>query len=99
MSLGRNEKIIISIFILDQFSDTSEVQRFFTILGSGSPEEVPDADAGGDDAEFENNENKVVTLYKVSDASGKMRLDKVATKPLAQTLLDTNVRSKMILLE
>lgn len=61
------------------------------MLGSGSPEQIPDEDAGGDDLEFENHEARTVTLYKVSDSSGKMKIDKMGTKPLVQDLLDTNV--------
>jgi hypothetical protein len=38
---------------VDQFSTESEVQSFFTALGSGSRAEIADEAAGGDDAEFE----------------------------------------------
>lgn len=34
-----------------------------------------------------------VTLYKISDASGKVSSVKIAEKPLQQSLLDSNVRN------
>lgn len=51
---------------------------------------MPDESAGGDDEQFESNQEKVVTLYRVSDASGKMQVSKVASRPLQQSALDSN---------
>lgn len=78
------------IHIIDESATTDEVEEFFTTLGGGSPADVPEEHAGGDDEEFEKNEEKITTLYRVSDANGKMEVIKVATKPLQQSMLDTN---------
>jgi hypothetical protein len=40
-------------FLLDEYSNESEVSHFFEVLGTGSPGEVADETDGGDDAEFE----------------------------------------------
>lgn len=40
----------------DEFSDQAEFDIFFEKLGSGSADEVADEDSGGDDEEFEINE-------------------------------------------
>lgn len=78
------------IHIIDESATDGEIEDFFSALGGGSPADVPDEHAGGDDEEFEKNEEKVTTLYRVSDANGKMEVIKVATKPLQQSMLDTN---------
>lgn len=78
------------ITVIDEFSQESEVQRFFTALGGGSIADIPDESAGGDDEQYESNEERTVTLYRVSDASGKLKVDSVAQKPLQQSMLDTN---------
>lgn len=67
-----------------------DVQSFFTALGSGSPQDVPDESAGGDDEKFETAEERAVTLYKVSDGTGHLKIDPVSQKPLKQNLLDPN---------
>lgn len=78
------------VHIVDESSTEDEVAQFFEKLGSGSPTEVPDESAGGDDQEFEANQEKTVALYRVSDESGKLEVTKVASKPLRQSALDTN---------
>lgn len=78
------------VFFPDEFSSQDDVNEFFEILGSGSPADLPDESAGGDDEAFEAAQEKVVTLYRVSDASGRMDLSKVSSKPLQQSALDTN---------
>lgn len=74
----------------DEFSSENDQNQFFEILGSGSPSAVPDEGAGEDDAAFEQSEERIVTLYTVSDASGSLKVDPVATKPLKQEFLNTN---------
>lgn len=78
------------VTIIDEFCDSSEVARFFELLGSGSADDISDEEDGGDDKEFESSEERTVTLYKVSDSSGSLSVEQVATKPLTQDLLDTN---------
>ncbi|XP_059054982.1 gelsolin-like [Achroia grisella] len=57
---------------IDQYSSDVDVQKFFTALGSGAKDSVPDATAGGDDQSFERNEEQNVILTEVSDSSGKL---------------------------
>lgn len=54
----------------DEFSPESDFDAFFTALGGGSRDSVPEATAGGDDAQFEASEERAAALYRVSDASG-----------------------------
>ncbi|XP_063233933.1 gelsolin, cytoplasmic isoform X2 [Bacillus rossius redtenbacheri] len=78
------------VHIIDAFSTQGEVAEFFEQLGSGSADDVADEKDGGDDTEFERNQEAVVTLYKVSDESGEMTLSKVGVKPLHHNLLDSS---------
>ncbi|XP_023703559.1 gelsolin, cytoplasmic isoform X2 [Cryptotermes secundus] len=75
------------VHIIDEYSSQPETCRFFEELGSGSPDEVADETVGGDDAEFEKKQEAVVVLYRVSDSSGEVTVDKVAEKPLHQDML------------
>lgn len=78
------------ITVIDETSTEGEVKRFFELLGGGSPLDVPDESAGGDDETFESSVEKVVTLHRVSDATGSMKITQVAEKPLKQAMLDSN---------
>ncbi|XP_075227987.1 actin depolymerizing venom protein gelsolin 1-like [Lycorma delicatula] len=78
------------VTIVDSSSTETEVQKFFTELGSGSPSQVPDETKGGDDQEFESKQDATVTLYKVSDAGGKLVSEKISQKPLSQNMLVTD---------
>ncbi|GAB0094218.1 Gelsolin [Sergentomyia squamirostris] len=78
-----------NVQIIDEFSSPADQEEFFQILGSGSPSDVPDESAGEDDETFERNEERSVTLYKVSDASGQLQVDPVSQKPLKQEFLKT----------
>nr|A0A6B9KZ40.1 RecName: Full=Actin depolymerising venom protein gelsolin 1; Flags: Precursor [Platymeris rhadamanthus]QHB21506.1 venom gelsolin 1 [Platymeris rhadamanthus] len=73
------------VFIVDASSTSREVKEFFTKLGSGSPSEV--ANTSEDDQEYEKKQDAMVTLYKVSDASGKLVTEKLSEKPLKQSML------------
>ncbi|CAB3374990.1 Hypothetical predicted protein [Cloeon dipterum] len=75
--------------IIDNFSSEVDVQKFFRELGGGSRAEVPPEATGGDDDAFEATQDNKVTLFKVSDASGSMKVDKVGEKPLNQNLLQS----------
>lgn len=79
------------MIFLDQFSSEDEVQQFFEALGFGSSKQVPDESIGGDDEEFERKEESVVTLYKVSDSTGKLKVDKITEKPIKQEMLNPDV--------
>ncbi|CAH0404138.1 unnamed protein product [Chilo suppressalis] len=74
--------------IIDQYSSEVDVQKFFTTLGSGAPNTVPEEAAGGDDQTFEKNEEQSVVLSEISDASGKLKANAL-TKPYKQEQLKT----------
>lgn len=75
--------------IVDEFSTDSDKQQFFDVLGSGSADQVPEESTADEDSAFERTDAAAVTLYKVSDASGKLQVDTIAQKPLRQAMLDT----------
>lgn len=78
------------VTIVDDYSPQSDFDEFFAALGGGSRDKVPEEAAGGDDATFETSEEKAVSLYRVSDASGSLKIQPVGTRPLDQSLLDEN---------
>lgn len=69
--------------IIDQYSSEVDTQKFFTALGSGTRDIVPEESAGGDDQTFERNEEQTVSLSEVSDSSGKVKVTALP-KPLRQ---------------
>ncbi|XP_046804094.1 gelsolin isoform X1 [Lucilia cuprina] len=75
--------------IIDEFSTDMDKQNFFNVLGSGSPSQVPEESAAEEDAAFETADANSVTLYKVTDSSGKLKIEAIAQKPLRQEMLDT----------
>ncbi|XP_037922768.1 gelsolin isoform X3 [Hermetia illucens] len=77
------------VHIIDDFSTPMDKEEFFTVLGSGSPDQVPAASVAEEDAEFEKKDERGVTLYKISDASGSLKVDTISQKPLRQDMLDT----------
>ncbi|KAF7272524.1 hypothetical protein GWI33_014685 [Rhynchophorus ferrugineus] len=62
------------VTIVDEYSPQSDFDEFFAALGGGSKDQVPDENVGGDDREFETAEENAVSLYRVSDASGRYSL-------------------------
>uniref|UniRef100_A0A4D5R9Y8 Gelsolin, cytoplasmic n=1 Tax=Scolopendra viridis TaxID=118503 RepID=A0A4D5R9Y8_SCOVI len=77
------------VIIIDETSTPLEQQQFFEELGSGSVDDVKPSEDGGDDAAYERQEQVVVTLHKISDASGTLNVEKVAEKPLKQEFLNS----------
>lgn len=75
--------------IIDEFSTEMDKQQFFDVLGSGSAAQVPEESSADEDGAFERTDAATVTLYKVSDASGKLQVDTISQKPLRQAMLDT----------
>ncbi|XP_017848746.1 gelsolin isoform X2 [Drosophila busckii] len=75
--------------IIDEFGTDMDKEHFFEVLGSGAADQVPEESTSEDDEAFERADAASVTLYKVSDASGKLQVDTVAQKPLRQAMLDT----------
>uniref|UniRef100_A0A336MY83 CSON002905 protein n=1 Tax=Culicoides sonorensis TaxID=179676 RepID=A0A336MY83_CULSO len=79
-----------NVIIVDEFSPEIDQQHFFEALGSGSFNAVPDASTAEDDAEFEQSDARRVTLYKISDAAGSLKIDTISEKPLKQEMLKTD---------
>ncbi|CAO1422019.1 unnamed protein product, partial [Diamesa serratosioi] len=79
-----------SVHIVDEYSNQRDSEEFFEILGSGSPSQVPDESTSEDDEAFERSDALGVALYTVSDATGALKVDPIATKPLKQEMLNTN---------
>lgn len=75
--------------IIDEFSTEIDKQNFFNVLGSGSPSQVPEESTAEEDAAFETTDASSVTLYKVTDASGSLKIESISQKPLRQEMLDT----------
>lgn len=79
-----------TIKIIDESARPEEVEEFFKELGGGSRSTLPDETKGGDDEQFERDIDAQVTLYKVSDSTGSLKIEKVGQKPLSQTSLNSN---------
>ncbi|XP_041983470.1 gelsolin-like [Aricia agestis] len=82
--------------IIDQYSSEVDTQKFFTALGSGNRDLVPEDSAGGDDQTFEKSEEQVPILSEVSDSSGKLKVTPLSRpfrqeqlKPQETYILDT----------
>lgn len=74
-----------TVHILDEFTTVDDKEDFFTRLGSGSLDKVPDESTADDDGSFENKDAAAVTLYK-----GKRNIESI--------LLENYSRRKMLLL-
>lgn len=72
----------------DEFSPESDFDHYFTALGEGSRDTVPEESVGGDDQAFERAEEGQVTLYRVSDRTGRLEISPVSQKPLEFSSLD-----------
>lgn len=77
--------------ISDEFSTVDDQESFFRVLGSGTPAQVPEDSTADEDAVFERNDANAVTLYKVSDSSGALKVDPISTKPIRQDMLKSEV--------
>lgn len=84
-------KLFTTFFCLDETSSPEDVAAFFKDLGSGNRNSLREASTGGDDSDFEKNYDSKIVLYKISDASGSLKIDQVAVKPLSKTALNSNV--------
>ena len=69
----------------DPFSDRGDVNKFFSELGSGSLDDVPED--GGCDVEAEAAASREVKLYRFHDGDSSL----VATGKLKQDMLDSSV--------
>ncbi|XP_070852368.1 gelsolin isoform X2 [Drosophila suzukii] len=76
--------------IIDDFSTDSDKQKFFDVLGSGSADQVPEESTAEEDGAFERTDAAAVSLYKISDASGKLQVETIGQKPLTQAMLDSH---------
>lgn len=75
------------VHILDEFSTADDKEEFFRVLGSGSPDKVPDDSTAEEDGAFETKDAAGVTLYKVTDAAGSLKVETISTKPIRQEML------------
>jgi len=76
------------IHLLDQDWNTNE--KFWKEFGGTERIElIKTAKAGGDDEDFWRENREEITLYRVSDASGKLEVTKVGQGGLKSTALDT----------
>lgn len=76
----------------DEFSTVDDRDDFFKVLGSGSADKVPDESAAEEDAAFETKDAAAVTLYKVTDAAGTLKVETISTKPIRQEMLKSEVK-------
>merc|ERR1719402_237241 len=68
--------------VIDQYSDNME--KFFDMLGSGSPDDVPE---GSDDDESVEEENsREIKLFKIEDEN----VTELSGKPLKQEMLESD---------
>lgn len=72
------------VHILDEFSTLDDKEDFFKVLGGGSPDKVPDESAAEEDGAFETKDAAAVTLYKVTDSDGTLKVETISTKPIRQ---------------
>lgn len=75
----------------DEYSTFDDKEDFFRILGSGSVDKVPDDSTSEDDDAFEIKDANAVTLYKVTDAAGSLKVETISTKPIRQEMLKSEV--------
>ncbi|XP_065183499.1 gelsolin, cytoplasmic-like [Sycon ciliatum] len=74
------------IHVTEEADDNAD---FFKDLGTKESKIAP-ASAAADDAAFERKNASSVKLFKVSDASGSLKVEEVGSKPLKYAMLDTN---------
>ncbi|ODM95069.1 Gelsolin, cytoplasmic [Orchesella cincta] len=77
----------VKIQMIEPNSPQEEVDAYFKALGGGSRDEMADPPKEDDDVAFEKQTEGVVTLYRVSDESGSLKVDKVGVKPLKGEML------------
>lgn len=82
---------LIPLIKLDEFSTLDDKEEFFRVLGSGSADKVPEDSTAEDDAAFETADAAAVTLYKVTDAGGALKVETISTKPIRQEMLKSEV--------
>lgn len=67
-------------------------------MGGGSAAQVPEDSTAEEDSVFETKDASAVTLYKVSDAGGSLKVDTISTKPIRQEMLKSEVKFKISML-
>lgn len=87
----RKEEWQYNGFVTDEFSSQDDRDDFFRVLGSGSADQVPEDTTAEEDSAFETKDEAAVTLYKVSDSSGSLKVDTISTKPIRQEMLRSEV--------
>eukprot|EP00049_Salpingoeca_infusionum_P017156 m.351941 g.351941 ORF g.351941 m.351941 type:complete len:836 (+) comp16405_c0_seq1:595-3102(+) len=77
-----------TITVIEEGSTPDE--EFWKAMGCGKPASIKSASEGGDDAKYARDATSNASLYRVSNASGKMTVTEVESKPPKQSDLDTN---------
>lgn len=65
-------------------------------MGSGSPDKVPEDSTAEEDGAFETKDAAGVTLYKVTDAAGSLKVETISTKPIRQEMLKSEVNDDCV---
>uniref|UniRef100_A0A336MYB6 CSON006296 protein n=1 Tax=Culicoides sonorensis TaxID=179676 RepID=A0A336MYB6_CULSO len=91
-SMNKGDCFILDaeIEIIDDFSKSWDVDRFFAELGSGSAAQVADEPDEDDEAHEEKVERQLTLFKAVSDDSGSLEVTPISEKPLQQSMLDSN---------
>lgn len=55
--------------------------------------QVPEDTTADEDGAFETKDAAAVTLYKVSDSDGSLKVDTISTKPIRQEMLKSEVKT------
>lgn len=74
------------IILIDSGHDNEN--GFFKALGDRGP--IKSAEEGGDDVEYEKQDKIEICLYRVSDASGELKIEEAAKQPLNKEHLDSD---------
>ena len=69
----------------------AEEKHFYEALGVSS-DDVPET-SSVDDSEAELSAHRSVKLYRISDASGSLKIEEVSGMPLTQDMLEPEVRN------
>lgn len=77
-----------SIAIIEEGKDDDK--DFWVKFGCPKPAKIKSGDQGGDDEKHSRDALAAVTLYRVSDSSGKLSTAEITEKPLKKEHLDTN---------
>ncbi|XP_022257425.1 gelsolin, cytoplasmic-like, partial [Limulus polyphemus] len=73
----------------DEHSNSRDHEKFFEELGSGSPDDVKDAEEEAEDTDHERAVEREITLHKIWEEDGEVNIEKIAERPLKQENLES----------